>query len=147
MYKAVREFEAADIDARRLLDVVWDVTRYPEFVKGVRQVDLLERDDERRALARFTAGVAGMDFEYVLEVTRDPSEVRWVRVSGAFRAAEGAVVHLGGARFRYENALDPGFAVPGFAVQFILERSLPRLIREFVSRARQLQDAGRGRRR
>ncbi len=141
MYKAVREFEAAGVDPQRLLDVVWDVTVYPEFVRGVREVKVLRREGDHRLLAEFTAGVAGMDFDYVLDVTREPEAVRWRRVSGAFRAAEGAMLHLGGERFRYENAMDPGFAVPGFAARFILERSLPRLIREFVSRGRQAQAA------
>ena len=46
------------------------------------------------------------------------------------------MTHLGGQRFRYENAMDPGFAVPHFAVRFVVERSLPRLVREFRERAR-----------
>ncbi len=134
MYRAVREFES-DVAPGALLDVVWEVERYPDFVKGVRAVDVLSRDDHR-CLARFTAGLAGMDFHYVLACERDPAEVRWARVSGAFHDAAGRMTHLGGHQFRYENALDPGFAVPEFAVRFVLERSLPRLIREFTDRAR-----------
>ena len=38
---------------------------------------------------------------------------------------------------RRRCSTDPGFAVPGFAVQFVLERSLPRLIKEFRRRARE----------
>ena len=137
MYKATREFEEPAVTPQQLLDVVWDVARYPEFVKGVQRVDVLQ-DDGRRALARFEAGLTGMSFSYVLALDREPSEVRWRRVEGDFRDAAGAVVHLGGVRYRYENAMDPGFAVPGFAVRFVVERSLPRLIREFRARAREL---------
>lgn len=136
VYKAVREFDASGVDPTALLAAVWDVGAYPEFVKGVREVRIL-RDDGNRLLAEFTAGVAGMDFTYVLSCERDAEAVRWRRLRGAFRAAEGSMVHLGGGRFRYENAMDPGFAVPEFAVRFILERSLPRLIREFLARAGQ----------
>lgn len=137
MYQAAREFVEEGVSPQELLDVVWDVASYPQFVQGVRQVEVLE-DDGARALARFTAGLAGMSFSYVLECRREPNEVRWRRVSGDFRDAAGRLAHLGDARFRYENALDPGFAVPEFAVRFVLERSLPRLIREFRLRAQDL---------
>jgi hypothetical protein len=137
VYKAAREFEEDQVAPGDLLDVVYDVASYPEFVKGVRRVEVLQ-DDGRRALARFTAGVAGMEFSYTLTCERDEREVRWRQVTGDFRDAAGRVAHLGGQRFVYENAMDPGFAVPGFAVRFVLERSLPRLIREFRERARAL---------
>ncbi|RMG09828.1 MAG: hypothetical protein D6731_18875 [Planctomycetota bacterium] len=136
MYRASREFVEDQVPPEVLLDVVYDVAAYPQFVRGVRRVEVLE-DDGQRVLARFTAGVAGLEFQYTLECERDERAVRWRRVAGDFRAAEGRLVHLGGQRFLYENAMDPGFAVPGFAVRFVLERSLPRLIREFRERARE----------
>lgn len=135
MYKAVREFIEDEASPQQMLDAVWNITSYPEFVRGVKRVETLQEDGQH-ILARFTAGVAGMEFDYVLKVERDGAEVRWRRVAGDFRDAEGCMRHLGENRYRYENAMDPGFAVPGFAVQFILERSLPRLIRDFQQRAR-----------
>lgn len=129
----MRNFET-DVPVETMLDVVWDVEQYPEFVKGVRKVTVL-RDGEHEREAEFRAGFKGMDFTYVLELKRTPDAVRWRRLRGSFRDAAGAVVHEGGTRFRYENAMDPGFAAPGFAVRFVLERSLPRLIREFRQRA------------
>jgi ribosome-associated toxin RatA of RatAB toxin-antitoxin module len=143
VYKAVREFEEAEASPQDVLDAVWDVAAYPEFVKGINATEVVSNDGDH-LLARFTAGLAGMDFEYLLKVERENGVVRWRRVSGDFRAVEGSMTHLGGCRFRYENAMDPGFAVPGFAVRFVLERSLPRLIREFTGRGRALA-AGRAR--
>lgn len=127
---------AIDVPVETMLDVVWDVEHYPKFVKGVRKVTVL-RDGETEREAEFRAGIKGMEFRYVLELTRTPDAVRWRRLRGSFRDAAGAVIHEGGQDFRYENALDPGFAAPGFAVRFVLERSLPRLIREFCARAKQ----------
>ena len=135
MYKGVREFDEDEISPEALLAVVWDVARYPNFVRGVVAVNVLQ-DDGRHSLAEFKTTVTGLDFSYVLKLEREPDRVCWRRVSGAFRIVEGSMAHLGGTRFRYENALDPGFAVPGFAVRFVLERSLPRLIREFRKRAK-----------
>ncbi len=135
MYNAVREFTEDEATPQQMLDAVWNVTSYPEFVKGVRAVEILQ-DNGKLLRARFTAGVAGMDFDYVLECERNDTEVRWKRVSGSFRDAAGCMRHLGGNSYRYENAMDPGFAVPQFMVRFILESTLPRLIREFRERAR-----------
>jgi uncharacterized membrane protein len=143
VYTARREFDEPAVTPQQLLDVVWDVAAYPEFVKGVKRVEVLQ-DDGRRALARFDAGMTGMTFRYVLACEREADEVRWRRVEGDFRDAAGRVKHLGGTRYLYENAMDPGFAVPGFAVRFVLERSLPRLIREFRERARQVGADGSG---
>ena len=137
MYRAVREFEEPSLPPQVLLDVVYDVAGYPTFVKGVKRVEVLSREADH-LLAEFTAGVAGMSFTYVLRVEQEPGSVRWRRVAGSFKDAEGCMLHLGWGRFRYENAMDPGFAVPDFAVRFILEGSLPRLIREFRERARQV---------
>jgi hypothetical protein len=104
----------------------------------VKRVELLHRDAQR-ARARFSATLAGLEFVYDLDVLRTPTEVTWRRVAGSFRDASGAMRHLGGKRFEYENALDPGFAVPELAVRFVLDRSLPRLIREFQERAQALE--------
>ncbi len=134
MYRGVREFELA-VPPEVLLGVVWDVRAYPDYVRGVARVEVLEEHPDR-ALARFTASMAGLEFDYVLAMERDAREVRWQRASGSFKDAGGRMTHLGGDRFRYENWLDPGFHVPDFAVRLVLERNLPRLIREFQDRAR-----------
>lgn len=134
MYKGVREFELA-VPPEVVLDVVWDVRAYPDFVKGITRVELVE-DFTLARKARFTASLAGMEFVYILAMERELHEVRWRRVSGSFKDAGGRMTHLGGPHFRYENYLDPGFHVPDFAVRLVLERSLPRLIREFCDRAR-----------
>jgi hypothetical protein len=133
VYRGAREFELA-VPPDALLGVVWDVRGYPDFVRGIKAVTVLEESD-RTLLARFTASIAGMDFEYVLAMDRDEREVRWQRASGSFKDAGGRMTHLGGTQFRYQNWLDPGFHVPDFAVRLILERNLPRLIREFQDRA------------
>jgi len=139
MYKASREFES-DIPPRFLLEAVWDVARYPGFVKGLKAVEV-EQDDGARATAWFTASLAGMDFRYLLELERDETQVSWRRLRGSFKDAAGSMTWLGEDRFRYENAMDPGFAVPELAVRLVLERSLPRLVREFQARAQALEQA------
>lgn len=137
MYRAAREFDEPDVPPETMLDVVFDVAAYPEFVRGVQGAKILQRDGSI-LMVEMTAGVAGMDFVYVLKVERLENEVCWHRVKGAFKHAEGRMAWLGGARYRYEQALDLGFAVPQFAVRFVLEGNLPRLIRGYRDRAKKV---------
>lgn len=136
MYQAAAELEI-DVPPELLLEVVWRVEDYPAFVRGVKSVEVLADDGSTRR-ARFVASIAGLEFKYELEIRKTSRDVTWKRTSGSFRDTAGAMRHLGGGRFRYENALDPGFAVPEFAVKMVLDRSLPRLIKEFQARARAL---------
>jgi hypothetical protein len=135
LYTASHEFAESDASPRALLDTVWDLASYPDFVTGVRHVEVLE-DDGRVARAIFRAGILGIEFTYVLRCERDETEVRWARESGDFRDAAGCLRHLGGDRYRYENAMDPGFAVPKLAVRMVLSRGMPGLVAEFCRRAR-----------
>lgn len=134
MYNASRDFVEDSVPPAAVLRAVWEIETYPEFVKGVKRVEVTKRE-ENLLEATFTAGLTGLDFEYVLRCERDETSVRWKRIRGSFRDASGSMTHLGQGRFRYTQKLDPGFAVPGFAVRFVLEHSLPRLIREFRARA------------
>lgn len=135
MYSASREFEETEVSPEHLLDVVYDVAAYPEFVKGINSVTVKNRAAHSQ-VAEFLADMGAMQFKYTLLVERQADSVTWRRIAGSFRASEGSLIHLGGGKFRYRNALDPGFAVPGFAVRFVLDRSLPRLIKELLARAR-----------
>ena len=136
MYSASREFDETSVSPEHLLDVVYDVGAYPEFVKGINSVTIKNQAPTSQ-VAEFKADMGAMHFKYTLLVERQPNSVTWRRIAGSFRASEGSLIHLGGGKFRYRNALDPGFAVPGFAVRFVLDRSLPRLIKELLARARQ----------
>lgn len=143
MYTASHEFEEEVASPAAVLDAVWDLESYPEFVTGVRAVEVLE-DDGRVARARFTAGMMGVEFTYVLRCEREDDAVRWRRESGDFEDAAGCLRHLGETRYRYENALDPGFAVPQLAVRMVLSRGMPGLVAEFCRRAREAEGAGEG---
>ncbi len=135
LYKATHEFERPEIKPSHLFDAVWNFASYPEFVTGVQAVEVLE-DDGKVARAQFTAGLMGVRFQYVLLCKRTRTEVRWERESGDFQDAQGRMKSLGKGKYLYENALDPGFAVPAFAVKMVLKRGMPKLIAEFCRRAK-----------
>lgn len=140
LYHAEREVEV-DAPAEVFFDLVWDFEHYPDFVSGVGACKILARD-QRTAQVETTAKLMGIPFRYILAVERDTNVIRWHRVSGAFARAEGSWTLLGHdgkrARFRYENAVDPGMPAPGFIVKFVMESALPKLMKEFRDEAEML---------
>ncbi len=143
LYQAEREVEVqAPPDV--FLDLVWDFARYPSFVTGIAATKTLE-ELERTKRVEVTAKLMGIPFRYVLDCVREDARVRWARISGAFSIAEGSWTLVaqndGKARFRYENAVDPGVPVPGFIIQYVLDTSLPKLLQEFKAESESLARA------
>lgn len=142
LHSAKRDLEIRS-DAHTFFEVIWDFERYPEFITGIDAVRLLERPSANgtgpRILARFDASLLGVPFSYVVECERDGDRrVHWKRTAGSFRAARGSwtLVESGKGKIRvhYENAVDPGFGVPAFAVKWVHERTLPLLLDEIRAR-------------
>jgi ribosome-associated toxin RatA of RatAB toxin-antitoxin module len=138
LYHAEREVEV-EASPEVFFDLIWDFEHYPDFVSGIAATKVLSRDSQK-CHVEFTAKLMGIPFRYQLEVVReDERTVRWHRVAGAFARAEGAWTYLARngplARFRYENAVDPGMPAPGFIVQYVLESALPKLMKEFRAEA------------
>jgi coenzyme Q-binding protein COQ10 len=137
LYHAEREVEV-EVPPEVFFDLVWDFENYPSFVSGIAAAKVLSRD-AKKSQVEFTAKLMGIPFRYQLAVEREDGTVRWHRVSGAFKQAQGAWTLLGfdghKARFRYENAVDPGMPAPGFIVQYVLESALPKLMKEFRAEA------------
>jgi ribosome-associated toxin RatA of RatAB toxin-antitoxin module len=138
LYHAEREFEI-EVSPEVFFDLVWDFEHYPSFVTGIAAARVLARDS-RSCRVEITAKLMGIPFRYELAIEREENTaVRWHRVAGAFARAEGAWTLLAQngklARFRYENAVDPGMPAPGFIVQYVLESALPKLMKEFRAEA------------
>ena len=69
----------------RCFAVVSDVERYPEWVADVKEVEVLERDDDGRArLVRFRAGAFGRSPSYVLayDYSEAPIALSWTQRDG-----------------------------------------------------------------
>lgn len=106
----------------RCLAVVADVEAYPRWVADLKQVEVLERDDEgRAAVVHFRAGAFGRSTSYVLayDWSSAPEEVSWIqkegdltnRLDGRYRfAATGD----GQTEVRYELAVELRVPIPGF---------------------------------
>lgn len=116
-------FSTLEIDASRdeLYDVVADVAKYPEWANGVKEVEVLDRDDDGWVQrARFVIDVFVKEIEYVLQYTHDrPNLLSWVaeesddidmlQGSYQFSPAEGDATQV-----VYKLAVEPKFVIPGF---------------------------------
>ena len=139
LYRVEREVDI-NVPPRAFFDVVWDFETYPRFVTGIAATKVIFHEENLKRV-EITAKLMGIPFRYELSCERDKDErVHWERTSGAFARAEGSWTLLetrpsGALRIRYENAVDPGLPAPGFMVHYVLETSLPKLLKEFKDRA------------
>jgi ribosome-associated toxin RatA of RatAB toxin-antitoxin module len=106
----------------RCYATVTEVEAYPDWVADVKEVTVLERDDEgRAALVAFRAGAFGRSTSYVLayDYAKAPEVLAWVqregditnRLDGSYRFERGAE---GGTLVTYELFVDLRVSVPGF---------------------------------
>ena len=106
----------------RCFAVVTDLERYPEWVAGLKEVEVRERDAEGRAsLVAFRAAAFGRSTSYTLEYdySKAPDAVLWVqrdgdvtsRLDGSYR-----FVPAGGGETEvfYELIVELKVPIPGF---------------------------------
>lgn len=115
-----------DVDASQeeLFDIVTDLDAFPEWLKDIREVEVLGRDKAGLPTAsRMRVDVSIREVEYVLEYTYDaPNRVAWTtRAGGDVKSIVGSytfeVNDDGTTRVIYELEMDPGFPVPGFLLK------------------------------
>lgn len=115
-----------DIEAsvEELFDIVTDMESYPDWVKGMQEIEILERDGDghpARVRQQIDAGIKILS--YVLAYSYDPpGRVSWVSEPGGdVKHIEGSysfeVNDDGTTQVTYELTIDPGFPAPGFMVR------------------------------
>ena len=107
---------------QRCFAVVTDVERYPEWVADVKEVHVLEHDDQGRAsIVKFRAGAFGRSASYVLsyDYSNAPDEVSWMQKEGDItNRLDGRYLFRpagdGATDVRYELAVELRVPIPGF---------------------------------
>jgi uncharacterized membrane protein len=116
-------FSTLEIDAPadELYDVAADVAAYPEWASGVKEVDVLDLDDQGRVdRARFVLEGFVKEIEYVLKYTHDrPNTLSWVaEESDDLKMLEGSYQFSstdgGATEVVYSLTVEPKFIIPGF---------------------------------
>lgn len=116
-------FSTLEIDAspETLYDVAADVSAYPEWASGVKEVEVLDLDSEGRVdRARFVLEGFVKEIEYVLKYTHDrPNHLSWVaEESDDLKMLEGSyqfhTSESGATEVVYGLSVEPKFIIPGF---------------------------------
>jgi len=130
----------------RCIAVVCDVEAYPLWVADVKDVSVLERDaDDRALVAAFRAGAFGRSTSYVLayDYSALPAKVSWSQRDGDItRALDGSYTFVptadGGTEVIYQLAIDLRVPVPGFVRRRAEEQILHAALRDLKSRVESL---------
>ena len=112
----IRGQRSVEIEApvERCYEIAADIANAPQWQGSLQDVDVLERDGERRAeLVETRSDAKVKTVRAVLRFSYDPpTEIRWVQEEGDTKSLEGSwtLEDLGGQRTRatYALAADPG---------------------------------------
>jgi ribosome-associated toxin RatA of RatAB toxin-antitoxin module len=126
----------------RCIGVVCDVEAYPQWVADMKDVRVLERDGEGKALVvAFRAGAFGRSTSYVLayDYSELPAKVSWSQRDGDItRSLDGSYEFVptpeGGTEVVYQLAIDLRVPVPGFVRRRAEAQILHAALRDLKSR-------------
>lgn len=126
----------------RCFSIVTDFERYPEWVADVKEVRVLERDQEGRgSVVSFRAGAFGRSTSYVLayDYTGVPNVVSWRQQDGdltsrldgkyEFRAGSDGVTEVS-----YELSVELRVPIPGFVKRRVEAHILHAAVRDLKTR-------------
>jgi ribosome-associated toxin RatA of RatAB toxin-antitoxin module len=109
-----------EADPQRCLAVVLDYEQYPTWAKDLKQVTILDRDDEGRGRhVEFRAAGLGQSFRYTLEYDNSqlPDTLTWTLLeSDKLRRLDGSYrfeAEDGSTRVHYELAVEIAIPLPG----------------------------------
>ena len=101
--------------------VAADLDSYPQWATGVKEIEVLEKDEKGRASrARFVVDGMVKEITYILRYTyQEPNEIRWEAEPGDdLKELEGSYVFNevadGRTEVVYGLKVDPSFTIPGF---------------------------------
>jgi uncharacterized membrane protein len=126
---------SVEIDApiERCFEIAADVENAPEWQGSLKDVDVLERDGDRRPMLVETVSDAKVkDVRAVLRFSyQPPTEIRWVQEKGDTKSLVGwwAFQDLGGGRTRATYALE---ADPGRMLGLLLRGPAEAKVRDFL---------------
>lgn len=110
-----------DAPAEDLYQVVADIAAYPDWATGVKEVEVLEQDDQGEVLrARFVLEGFVKEITYNLIYTHDrPNKLSWTAEPGDdVKIMEGSYtfndIDDGATEVVYALSVEPNFTIPGF---------------------------------
>lgn len=120
MSEAVADSIVINATPQAVMDVILDVEAYPKWQRDIREVKVLERDEQDRVVrAHFVVDARLLTAVYTLAYTYSSDAVRWELVSSEqLRQLDGGYTVTSAAggisTVTYELVADPTISVPGF---------------------------------
>lgn len=116
---SVRDSIVVDADADAVMDVIADFEAYPEWQDEIKDVEVLETDEDGWGTkVRFRVDAKIFSTDLVLSYTYTSDEMRWVLIEGDQVKRNDGVYHLeplgdGRTRVTYELVVEPAIPMPG----------------------------------
>jgi ribosome-associated toxin RatA of RatAB toxin-antitoxin module len=134
MGQSVSDTSTIDASVETIFEIIIDLERYPEWVEGMLETEVLTEDDDNRPLrARFRVDARIAEIAYTLEYTYDEPNLSWTLIEGEMvnqldGAYELTELDDGRTKVRYSLEADVDMPVPGFlkkrAAKTILDQGL-----------------------
>jgi ribosome-associated toxin RatA of RatAB toxin-antitoxin module len=135
-----------DASPARCFEVVADLEKYPEWVPDLKEVHVLERDDQQRpVVVAFRAAAFGRSTSYTLvyDYSKAPEQFGWVqrsgdltdRLDGFYRFTEAPG---GGTEITYQLIIELRVPLPGFIKRRAEGNILHAAIRDLKARVESL---------
>jgi ribosome-associated toxin RatA of RatAB toxin-antitoxin module len=134
MGQSVSDTSTIDADVDAVFAVIIDLERYPEWVEGMLETEVLSTDEQGRPHhARFRIDARIAEVTYTLEYTYDEPNLSWNLVEGEMVSQLDGAYELtdlddGRTQVRYSLDADVDMPVPGFlkkrAAKTILDQGL-----------------------
>jgi ribosome-associated toxin RatA of RatAB toxin-antitoxin module len=142
MADAVTEHMTIHATKKACLDVLLDFERYPEWARDLKEVEVLERDEEGRGVrVRYRAAGMGYSTSYTLQYDySDADKVTWVLVAGDLvRQLDGCYSFSGAddaneVEVEYQLTADLKMPLPGFVKRRTQMKIMHTAVRELKTR-------------
>jgi hypothetical protein len=142
MADAVTEHMTIHASKQACLDVLLDFERYPEWAKDLKDVEVLEHDDQGRGrLVRYRAAGMGYSTSYTLEYDYDVDRIAWKLVSGDLvRTLDGSydLVEVADdpetVEVEYQLTAELSMPLPGFVKRRTQHKIMHTAVRELKTR-------------
>jgi coenzyme Q-binding protein COQ10 len=137
---SVERTEIFDAPIDKVYGVIVDYAKYPEFVAGVDEIEILENNDEG-AKVKYSLNLI-KKFSYIIKMTHEkPSKVSWVLESGdIFKTNTGSweLKDLGDkTEVTYKVELDFKVMAPKMIVNKVVSGNFPAMMKAYHNRCKQ----------
>jgi len=136
----VKESIVADADVDTIMDIVADLEQYPQWQEGVREVEILETDDDGWATkARLVVQGVGMTSWMVITYTYTDNAMSWRLVeSDKLAKSDGSYTMNdrgdGTTEVIYELEVAPSISLPGVVRRQIARKIVDNALKGLQSR-------------